>query len=106
MSFEKLIKDGKVAVLYSPGFGAGWSTLAYGDSEQAMAMDRDLVLAFLNGGVDALVKITEQKYPDNYTGGADDVVVAWLPEGTRFDIREYDGSETLHTLDNVPWLVA
>ena len=104
--FEKHIVDGKVAVLYSPGFGAGWSTWAYGDSEQAMAMDRDLVLAFLNGGVDALVKITEQKYPDNYTGGADDVVVAWLPEGTRFEIREYDGSETLHTIDNVPWWVA
>ena len=104
--FEKHIVDGKVAVLYSPGFGAGWSTLAYGDSEQAMAMDRDLVLAFLNGGVDALVKITAQKYPDNYTGGADDVVVAWLPEGTRFEIREYDGSETLRTLDNVSWWVA
>ena len=104
--FEKHIVDGKVAVLYSPGFGAGWSTWAYGDTEQAMAMDRDLVLAFLDGGVDALVKITAQKYPDNYTGGAEDVVVAWLPEGTRFEIREYDGSETLHTLDNVPWLVA
>jgi hypothetical protein len=23
---KKLIRDGKVAVLYSPGFGAGWST--------------------------------------------------------------------------------
>ena len=104
--FEKHIVDGKVAILYSPGFGAGWSTWAYGDSEQAMAMDRDLVLAFLEGGVNALVKITAQKYPDNYTGGADGIVVAWLPVGTRFEIREYNGSETLHTLDNVPWLVA
>ena len=104
--FEKHIVDGKVAVLYSTGLGAGWSTWAYDDTEQAMAMDRDLVLAFLDGGVDALVKVTAQKYPDNYTGGAEDVVVAWLPEGTRFEILEYDGSETLHTLDNVPWLVA
>ena len=104
--FEKHIVDGKVAVLYSPGFGAGWSTWAYDDTEQAMAMDRDLVLAFLDGGVDALVKVTAQKYPDNYKGGAEDVEVAWLPEGTRFEIREYDGSETLHTLDNVSWLVA
>lgn len=23
---DKVIKDGKVAVLYSPGFGAGWFT--------------------------------------------------------------------------------
>ena len=103
--FEKHIVDGKVAVLYSPGFGAGWSTWAYGDTDKAMAMDRDLVLAFLDGGVDALVKITEQKYPDNYTGGSKDVVVAWLPVGTAFKIREYDGSETIHTLDNVSWWV-
>ena len=104
--FEKHIVDGKVAILYSPGFGAGWSTWAYGDSEQAMAMDRDLVLAFLNGGVDALVKITEQKYPDNYTGGADDLEVVWLPVGTQFKIREYDGSETLITLDEMKFFTA
>ena len=106
MSFEKHIVDGKVAVLYSPGFGAGWSTWAYSDSEQAMAMDRDLVLAFLNGGVDALVKVTAQKYPDNYTGGADDVAVAWLPVGTRFEIREYGGSESIRTLDSMPLFTA
>ena len=104
--FEKHIVDGKVAVLYSPGFGAGWSTCAYDDTDQAMAMDRDLVLAFLDGGVDALVKITAQKYPDNDTGGAEDMEVAWLPVGTAFEIREYDGSETIHTLDNVSWWVA
>ena len=104
--FEKHIVNGKVAILYSPGFGAGWSTWAYGDSEQAMAMDRDLVLAFLNGGVDALVKITEQKYPDNYTGGAEDLEVAWLPEGTRFEIQAYDGSETLITLDEMKFFTA
>jgi len=26
LDFKKYEKDGKVAVLYSPGFGAGWST--------------------------------------------------------------------------------
>ena len=104
--FEKHIVDGKVAILYSPGFGAGWSTCAYGDSEQAMAMDRDLVEAFLTGGVNAVVKVAEEKYPDNYTGGADDLEVVWLPVGTQFKIREYDGSETIHTLDNASWWVA
>ena len=28
---EKVIRDGKVAVLYSPGYGAGWSTWCYND---------------------------------------------------------------------------
>ena len=25
-NMEKVIRDGKVAVLYSPGYGAGWTT--------------------------------------------------------------------------------
>ena len=106
MSFEKLIKDGKVAVLYSPGFGAGWSTWANDGNEEAMAMDRDLVEAFLEGGVNAVVKVAEEKYPDNYTGGTDDLKVVWLPVGTQFKIREYDGSETLITLDEMKFFTA
>jgi len=31
----KYIRDGKVAVLYSPGFGAGWST--WNDDEYRMS---------------------------------------------------------------------
>ena len=104
--FEKHIVDGKVAILYSPGFGAGWSTWAYGDSEQAMAMDRDLVDAFLEGGVNAVVKVAAEKYPENYTGGADDLKVVWLPVGTKFRINEYDGSETLITLDEMRFFTA
>ena len=106
MSFEKRIENGLVAVLYSPGYGAGWSTWAHDGNEDAMAMDRELVDAFLEGGVNALVKVTEQKYPDNYTGGADDIKVAWLPVGTRFEIHEYDGSESIRTLDSLPFLTA
>ena len=104
--FEKHIVDGEVAVLYSPRLGAGWSTWARGDSEQAMAMDRDLVEAFLEGGVNAVVKVAEEKYPDNYTGGADDLEVVWLPVGTQFRINEYDGSETLITLDEMRFFTA
>lgn len=104
--FEKHIVGGKVAVLYSPGFGAGWSTWALDGNEEAMAMDRDLVEAFLTGGVNAVVKVAEEKYPDNYTGGADDLKVAWLPVGTQFKIRGYDGSETLITLDEMRFFTA
>ena len=106
MSFEKLIVDGKVAVLYSPGFGAGWSMWAHDGNEEAMAMDRDLVLAFLEGGVKVAVKVAEKKYPDNYTGGAEDLKVVWLPVGTKFMINEYDGSESLITLDEMKFFTA
>ena len=104
--FEKLIVDGKVAVLYSPGFGAGWSMWAHDGNEEAMAMDRDLVEAFFTGGVNAVVKVAEKKYPDNYTGGAEDLKVVWLPVGTKFMINEYDGSESLITLDEMKFFTA
>jgi len=28
---DRVIRDGRVAVVYSPGFGAGWSTWAHGE---------------------------------------------------------------------------
>ena len=37
----KLKRDGKVAVIYSPGFGAGWSTWADGNAE-AVLFDPEL----------------------------------------------------------------
>lgn len=42
---KKLIRDGKVAVLVSPGFGAGWSTWN-GDDEDAI-FNKRLALAVL-----------------------------------------------------------
>ncbi len=46
---EKIEKDGKVAVLYSPGFCAGWSTWADCDQKEALCMDARIVGPFLAG---------------------------------------------------------
>jgi acetyl-CoA acetyltransferase len=43
---EKVIRDGKVAILYSPGFGAGWST--WNSYSNEMIFDPDIVN--VNGG--------------------------------------------------------
>ncbi len=93
MTFEKYKKDGNVAVLVSPGYGAGWST--WGSDQAALAMDRDLVEALLEGGSSKLAEVALQKYPDEYQGGLGDVEIKWVPEGSRFEIREYDGNESL-----------
>jgi hypothetical protein len=34
-----------------------------------------------------------------YSGGVQDLKVAWIPEGTKFQITEYDGSESIELLD-------
>jgi hypothetical protein len=45
-TYEKYIKDGKVAVLYSSGFGAGWYTWN-DESLTGLVFDRDIVEAVL-----------------------------------------------------------
>jgi hypothetical protein len=102
---EKHIKDGKVAVLYSPGYGAGWSTW---NSEHAsdFAFNADLVSAFLEGGSMALAIAAEKKFPDCYTGGARDVQIEWVPQGTAFRINEYDGNESIEYIGAQSYLVA
>ena len=36
----------------------------------------------------------------------DDLVVEWIPEGVRFVIEEYDGSESLVRYDDVEFFTA
>ena len=94
---DKLVRDGKVAVLYSPGFGAGWST--WGDDGQFMVFDRGLVELAERRAPEAEVEAyILTKFPDSpYMGGWDGVQIEWLPIGTSFDVNEYDGSESIRT---------
>lgn len=65
---EKLERDGTVAVLYSLGYGAGWSTWAHGH-EEGFLFDRELVELVLADKRDEAATLAEKKYPDGYTGG-------------------------------------
>lgn len=103
---EKIEKDGRVAVLYSPGFGAGWSTLADDDQKEALCMDARIVGAFLSGGSAAAVQVAVDMFPDLYTGGGHQLCVEWVPKGRPFEVEEYDGSESLHILGDRTYLVA
>lgn len=115
---EKVIRDGLVAVLYSPGFGAGWSTWNYQFPE--CLYDPEIVEVIESYAIDEpydkesemvrmqkIVSIAEAKYgEDFYAGGADDLCIVWLKEGTLFRINEYDGSESLETSETVNWNIA
>ena len=102
---HKTIVDGKVAVLISPGFGAGWYTWNFEYPD--MLFDPwivDMVLA--EAVLEEIVAYATVKWPDAYLGGADGLVVEWLPEGTQFFVVEYDGSETLNLRDSQQWITA
>lgn len=96
MNYEKYIKDGKVAVLYSPGFGAGWYT--WNTQHRGLLFDRDLVEPLLAGKRHEVQAVAERKYPDAYLGGLEDLEVMWLDQGSQFEVEEYDGNETVHVI--------
>lgn len=94
---KRFIKDGKVAVLVSPGFGAGWSTWNT-SGDESLLFDPEIVQAVLDGDRSKAVEIATRKYPGGYYGGGGDLVVEWVDIGQRFEISEYDGSESLRLL--------
>jgi hypothetical protein len=102
MNYEKRYdEEGKVAVLISPGFGAGWSTWGDVEQQEAMLFDSRLVDYVLLNGTENLASFAESLGYTGYTGGAGDVEVEWLEPGTRFIIDEYDGSESIKTFDDL-----
>lgn len=99
---EKYIKDGKVAILVSYGYGAGWST--WNDDEYAY--DKRIVEKFM----ELCDKYNENEYKlafeemsvfmksigyDGYLGGFDGLTVEWVEQGQPYRIDEYDGNESL-----------
>jgi hypothetical protein len=101
---NKLIEDGKVAVLYSPGFGAGWYTWNYDTPE--ILFDPAIVKFVENKKWAELDTYVTLKYPEIYKGGMTDLEVEWIPEGTWFKVNEYDGSESIEYKENDHWMVA
>lgn len=101
MEYEKVIKDGNVAILVSPGYGAGWYSW---NKEHKELLFHPKLVAMVEQGRKA--EITDVWVKENlgieiYAGGAMDLVIEWMPEGTAFKIDEYDGFETIETMDDL-----
>ncbi len=97
---DKVVRDGKVAVLISPNYGAGWSTWASDKMRDAALFDRRFVEA-AEAGVTDIDPIAEQVFgKDAYfcTSGWRNIQIEWLDKGTAFYVDEYDGSETVRTI--------
>lgn len=107
---KKVIRDGKVAVLFSPGFGAGWYTWNINqDNAEQMIFDPvivDILITQPKDWVHKILEYVDSEYPDCYAGGINDLCIDWIPVGTKFHITEYDGNERIETELSVPWLIA
>ena len=101
---KKVIRDGKVAVLVSYGYGAGFSTWHYGTKEEnETLMFSPEIVEMLESGKKNEIDENWIEYnlgiKDVYTGGVIGLDIAWLREGQPFYIYEYDGAESIVTKD-------
>jgi hypothetical protein len=113
---NKLYKEDtrEVAVVYSPGFGGGWSTwneyVDPADARVAVALIAQVgkltvepyrlflsaddefhgnVVIHRTQGFTSAFSFDEHPYHGN------DLAILWTPEGTQYDITEYDGAESV-----------
>jgi hypothetical protein len=102
---EKVIRDGKVAILYSPRHGAGWYSW-HGIEE--LVYDPKIVDMVQRGeDYENILKYCCQVYgKKSYFGGADQLKIFWLDQGTEFYIDDYDGAELVVTKSITKWLLA
>lgn len=98
---NKVIRDGKVAVLYSPTYGAGWYSwnkkhkdCLFEPQIVSLVEDKDNYSEqeFINKINELAIKLYGE---DFYAGGGKDLVIQWLPQGMAFKIEEYDGCESI-----------
>lgn len=106
---------GQVGVLYSPGYGAGWSSWNCYESkalEEYMLFDKELVSLVLKGkrqeAAELVERVGKERFNKDYVCvlGARDLQVAWLDTDEKFQIREYDGSESIEYLGEVDYFSA
>lgn len=110
----KTVRNGKVAVLFSPGYGAGWYTwndynVNGNESKREFLLygDEYLISLIEAGHIDHAERYAKSVLGDDfYYGGFEDIAIEWLNVGTRFFIEEYDGSETIRTEEDMNWETA
>ncbi len=104
---DKVVRDGKVAVLVSPGFGAGWYSWNQAHPE-LLFLPRVVEMVLNDISYSEIEAYVQSIYGEDelYVGGAVDLVVKWVPQGSQFRIEEYDGAESLVLANQEKWITA
>ncbi len=106
----RVVRDGKVAALYSPGFGAGWTTWADDELREAMLFHPRLVKWVEDGKQEPIDEVLREVFPGidhlPYAGGASDLEIEWIERGEAFEVTEYDGSESIEYRGRINWWIA
>jgi hypothetical protein len=100
---KKTVKDGQVAVLYSPEYGSGWYTSHH---IEELLFDPSIIQWVELEEYDKIKTYMTLRYPDLYLGRVEDLHIRWIPLGTLFKIDEYDGNESISLRDMENWIIA
>lgn len=101
----KCIRDGKVAVIYSPAYSGGFSTWnkIY---EDEILHNEDLVTMIESKDYDSIKTYLKTISPHFFISPPEHLKIKWIDEGTEFRIYEYHGYETVIINDKSYWKVA
>jgi hypothetical protein len=119
--FKLITSNGEVAILYSPGYGSGWST-DVGDREikKQFIFDSNIVRHVTskefkhNFTEEKYVKFMKTIFPSyesefisfpNFDSFLQ-LMVTFVPVHTQFRINEYDGSESVEIFDPTNYFLA
>lgn len=108
---KRVVKDGKVAVCYSPGYGAGWSSWANYKLQETLLFHPTIVNMVLEGKQNLineqwLIDNLGEEYESVYTGGANNLKIEWVSQGSLVRINEYDGFESVEIYSNDNYFIA
>ena len=109
-------------ILYSPGFGAGWSTWMHNiptkfvceyqliieaiEKAEKLVKDDvwDIKIEDCHESVQKFIKECEERFNKiPYLGGLKDLCIYEVPEGSLYRITEYDGSESVELNTETDW---
>lgn len=105
MTVEKYYRNNCLAVLVSPGYGAGWSTW----NDEELAYDARIIEYWLDhspSSEDMEKFLVSIGYEHVYMGGYYSLRLQWVPKGQLFCIHEYDGSESIETPETMCMMYA
>ena len=97
-------EDSDMKVLVSSAYGAGWST--WNPEFPDCDTDAGLIALVEAGNRAAAERYAVAKWEGIYTGGLCYCTVKEVPLGSLFQIREYDGLESLVEFQPEHWRVA
>ena len=102
MTAKYINNKSEIGVLVSRGWGAGWSTWHDYNDRDFFSMDKTLVeMCLQEAKTEEVEAYLTSKDKDVYMGGWEDCRVTFLPPNTAFRINEFDGNETLWTIQDL-----